>query len=230
MGLKEMKEFLIHNSSKLCQSPQFATALKTYNLLETSFFYEYGELEFSNIVRLHCALSEILKKENDIIKMFEVMKFMKQINPTAYEDLDMTDEMNNSIEYSTVTSKKEKAWVHFFRGLVLNALVHQVYLDRSFSDYVIQFGVLTSNQRYYVHSKGPIRLNSDWYTSYIVDCALANNTIFPLLKCIRESSYHTFEFLIANVPTIIKKDIPEELTQPKITTIQPIVKPSLQRS
>ena len=220
MGLKEMREFLIDNSSKLCRSPEFASALKSYDLLETAFFYEYGELELSNIVRLHCVLSDIFKKEDDVIKMYEVMKLMKEMNPTAYETLTMTPEMKSAIDQCTITAKKEKAWVHFFRGVVLNALVHEVYLDSDFEHYVIQEGVLTTNQLYYVYSKRPVRFNSDWYTSYIVDCALDNNTVVNVLKCFRECSYHTFQFLIASLPSVIKDDVPEELTKPKFTALQ----------
>ena len=113
--LREVRQFLIDNACTLCRSPEFASALLTYDLLKTPFFKKgrherlRGELEVSNIVRLHCVLSDIYMKREDLVMMYEVIKYIKDMHPTLYESLSGAAEMDSSIENFEARARRMEA-------------------------------------------------------------------------------------------------------------------------
>ena len=212
MILQEMALFIIENSTILCRCPHFASALKTYGLLETCFNYENGELQLANTIELHAALTYILQDEDSLIAMLNVLKLMKELSSKSYDDLILTQKLKDAVESCGTATAKEKAWIYFFRGEVLNAVIHRMYLSDYFGAYIYQEGVLTTNQRNHLGSKVPINWNSDYCAAHLVDCALKNNTVLNLMKCIRECSLHDFQYLLSVMPVMIRNDIPTELT------------------
>ena len=130
-ALIEVRQFFIDNAHELCRSPQFASALLTYNLLKKPFFKKgkhellRGELEVSNVVRLHCVLSDIYTRREDLVTMYEVIKHMKFMYPTLYKSLDGAAEMDSSIEHWEARARRMEA-----RAIRLALYGNQNELDR----------------------------------------------------------------------------------------------------
>ena len=202
--LSLIKQFILDNLHTLSGNLHFTHTLKTYGFLPSTDYTVVMTLDKS--VQICEILTSIMKNESSLMKMLDIMKFMRCVYPDSFHNLKLHRAFRDLVEKDNNIPKKN-IWDHFIKVTTFN-ICCMTKFRKYFESEMSSRNIVSRPQALYlkcIHS-------DDKWLAKLLHFVIKNTSYMSFFSHTRDKCPDIYRVMHYVMPVEIKCKSPEEIT------------------